>query len=350
MRLSWIDAIKGFAMLGVVFGHVEMGYCESGLFPEQEISLQAVWDFGHTFRMPLFFLLSGYLYELTWNERGGVTWHKIKNKFWDIGILYLLFAVLYWCVKFGASVLSHNVLMAHAVTIRDLILIPVIPFNYLWFLWVLALLFLIVPCLVKAVQKRTVIVGVFTMGYLLPWQEILSGGVLSAIIPFFYGGFYFVLGSYLRQKHFEVIGLKEKHWMLPLAILICAGNMYAYLSGVGRMWTHTTHEALIALAASYVIWYVFAAYWDKRNWIGNGFCRLCGEKSLQIYLLHMYFVSTLRTVFHKLGLNELSLLIILGTIISIAGPLCAAYLCRRFPALDYVFHPADFLRKYGYLK
>lgn len=176
MRLSWIDAIKGFAMLGVVFGHVGMGYCESGLFPEQERLLQAVWDFGHTFRMPLFFLLSGYLYELTWNERGGVTWHKIKNKFWDIGILYLLFAVLYWCVKFGASALSHNVLMAHAVTIWDLILIPVIPFNYLWFLWVLALLFLIVPCLVKAVQKRAVIVSLFTMGYLLPWQEILSGG------------------------------------------------------------------------------------------------------------------------------------------------------------------------------
>ena len=74
MRFTWIDAIKGFAILGVVFGHVELGLQFMGLFPEHAWLLQAMWDAGHAFRMPLFFLLSGYLYEITWNERGGTLW------------------------------------------------------------------------------------------------------------------------------------------------------------------------------------------------------------------------------------------------------------------------------------
>ena len=160
----------------MVFGHVEMGYCESGLFPEQQFVLQAIWDFGHSFRMPLFFLLSGYLYEMTWNEGKMISWGKIRNKFLDIGILYLLFAGAYWCVKFGAATLSHNVLMAHMVTIWDLILLPVKPFNYLWFLWVLAFLFLSVPVLVKVCKGRTLILGLFTVGYVLPWNEFIPGG------------------------------------------------------------------------------------------------------------------------------------------------------------------------------
>lgn len=69
MRLSWIDALKGFAIILVVFGHIEAGYEKSGIFPSETWILQMIWDFGHTFRMPLFFLLSGYLYEMTWNEQ-----------------------------------------------------------------------------------------------------------------------------------------------------------------------------------------------------------------------------------------------------------------------------------------
>ena len=176
MRLTWIDAMKGFAMSCVVVGHAEQGYGESGLFPAYEFTLQTIWDFGHSFRMPLFFLLSGYLYELTWNEKGAVSWKKIKNKFLDIGLLYILFAVLYWVVKFGASSLSHNVLMAHVVTVRDLILIPVKPFNYLWFLWVLAFLFLTVPCLVKIGWGKKWILGLYTVGYLVPWHEFTFWG------------------------------------------------------------------------------------------------------------------------------------------------------------------------------
>lgn len=143
--------------------------------------------------------------------------------------------------------------------------------------------------------------------------------------------------------------MNVKTWALPVALLICIGNSGIYLYLGKSIWNSTAHEGIVALAACYIIWYVFAAYWDKKNWIGNGFCKLCGEKSLQIYLLHMYFLSPIRTVAHKLGMENLSFLIILSTAVAVLIPLGVAYLCERNPRLDYIFHPADFLRKYHLL-
>lgn len=176
-----------------------------------------------------------------------------------------------------------------------------------------------------------------------------GGGVIGAVSQFFYGGFYFILGSYLRSKRFEIVGMNVKTWALPVALLICIGNSGMYLYLGKSIWSSTAHEGIVALAACYIIWYVFATYWDKRNWIGNGFCKLCGEKSLQLYLLHINFIGPLRRVFAKIGIENLPFLIFTITVIAVLVPLGVAYLCERKPQLDYIFHPADLLRKYHLL-
>lgn len=177
MRLSWVDAVKGFAIIGVVFGHVEAGYLGRNMYPEFTFLLQALWDMGHVFRMPLFFMISGYLYEITWNEKYTfVDWHKMVRKFCDIGTLYIVFGVLFWMVKYASGIYIQrgitDVQMVSITTIQDLLLLPVKPYSYLWFLWVLAILFLVVPELVKHFSNRKFIVGMFTIGYLLPWDNI----------------------------------------------------------------------------------------------------------------------------------------------------------------------------------
>lgn len=349
MRLSWIDALKGFAIILVVFGHVEQGYGESGLFPTETGALQIIWDFGHIFRMPLFFLLSGYLYEMTWNERKKISGGLIRKKFLDIGALYLLFAALFWSFKFIGGMTAHG-LMVNGVTIQDLLLIPICPFNYLWFLWVLALLFVAVPCLVKVCSHRIFLVGLFSLGYLLPWQNWMDFGIFSGISLLFYGGFYFVLGSYCRMKHFETAGLKIKHWMISLSLMICIGNCTAHLYFGKDIWPHPVHEAVVALAACYLIWYLFIAYWDKSSWPGDRFFQLCGQKSLEIYLLHMYLVGGLRAVFHKVGIENLWLLIAIGTVIAVLVPLGVALLADRWKWIHDIFHPADWLRNRGILR
>lgn len=345
MRVSWIDALKGLAIILVAFGHVEIGYGESGIFPEKAWILQMIWDFGHTFRMPLFFLLSGYLYEMTWNERRKISGGIIRKKFLDIGILYLLFSALFWMFRFIGGFIHEP---RNPVRIEDLIQIPIVPFEYLWFLWVLALLFVVVPCLVKVCSHRLLLVGLFSLGYLLPWQDWMD--LLYGVTKFFYGGFYFVLGSYCRMKHFETAGLKIRHWMMPFSLLICVGNCAVHFYFGKDIWPHPVHEAVIALAACYVIWYVFIAYWDQKDWPGNRFFKLCGQKSLEIYLLHMYLAGGLRAVFHKVGVENLWLLIAVGTVIAVLVPLGIALLADRWKWVHDIFHPADWLRGRGLLR
>lgn len=236
------------------------------------------------------------------------------------------------------------------VRIEDLIQIPIVPFDYLWFLWVLALLFVAVPCLVRVCSHRVLLVGLFSLGYLLPWQNWMNLGVVSGISLLFYGGFYFVLGSYFRMQHFETAGLKIKYWMIPLSLLICVGNCMAHLYFGGDIWLHPVHEAVVALAACYLIWYVFIAYWDKKNWLGNRFFKLCGQKSLEIYLLHMYFVGVLINVFHRVEIGNLWLLIAMGTVIAVLVPLGTALLADRWKWVHDIFHPVDWLRSRGLLR
>lgn len=66
LRISYIDQLKGIAILLVVLGHV-IGYnnCENSF----------LWRFIYSFHMPLFMFISGYVAQMTfrienfgWNE------------------------------------------------------------------------------------------------------------------------------------------------------------------------------------------------------------------------------------------------------------------------------------------
>ena len=69
MRIEWLDSLKGFAIFLVVVGHVVLGYLRAGIFPEYQWSLQLTHDLIYSFHMPLFFLISGFLYKLTWSKK-----------------------------------------------------------------------------------------------------------------------------------------------------------------------------------------------------------------------------------------------------------------------------------------
>lgn len=63
--IAWIDYARLLGILLVVFGHVLQS---QSLFTENE-SLHLIWNFVYLFHMPLFFIISGYLYK---NSLGGV--------------------------------------------------------------------------------------------------------------------------------------------------------------------------------------------------------------------------------------------------------------------------------------
>ena len=228
--------------------------------------------------------------------------------------------------------------MNHIISIEELFHIFVHPLSYLWFLYVLIILFAVIPLLDRYLPERRALLVAAGISYLL-WSE---AGIVGRIL---FGGFYFVLGSRLRQIHFERISWKMKQLLFGICGTTCLINVVAYLEDWGGQ-GNRLKEMVIALAASYLIWYLFSEIWDKKRKFGTPFLRLCGQKCLELYLLHVYFVGFLRTAFRKMGIDEWSLCLALGTAIAVAGSLLIACLCDKNRVLFYLFHPADGLKKW----
>lgn len=78
MRLHWIDALKGIGIMLVVFAHHSL-----------PIALDT---YIFSFHMPLFFFISGYLFEF--GKYSGSAAHFVKGRFRSLIVPYLAFAVL----------------------------------------------------------------------------------------------------------------------------------------------------------------------------------------------------------------------------------------------------------------
>ena len=103
MRIEWLDSLKGFAIFLVVVGHVILGYMHTGMFIEHQWSLQFVYDVIYSFHMPLFFIISGFLYKLTWRQKDIRLAKSISNKVLNMVLMYILFSVVFWIFKYNCS-------------------------------------------------------------------------------------------------------------------------------------------------------------------------------------------------------------------------------------------------------
>lgn len=66
-RIEWLDACKGFDIILVIIGRVLSGYIGKGLFEEHHSEVHFIFEFIYLFHMPLFFILSGYVFQIAYS-------------------------------------------------------------------------------------------------------------------------------------------------------------------------------------------------------------------------------------------------------------------------------------------
>lgn len=96
-RIDWIDAAKGACILAVVVYHFDI-FIYQGMHSGHPIV--ALWDGVisalRPLRMPLFFLISGYLASTSISRR---SWAQIRTKkIASLLWVYVLWAVIYWVI------------------------------------------------------------------------------------------------------------------------------------------------------------------------------------------------------------------------------------------------------------
>ena len=318
MRLDWIDTLKGFAIFTVVLGHCVTDSMASNNYQDYKIVMKTIYDFIYSFHMPLFFVISGYLFYLT------KSYTKFKSKALDYFLVYLFWSFLTWLSKFIAG--SH---VNNPVTFYDLVAILWHPILVLWYLYVLIVFYIVFSLIdFKRINlKHLIFFGI--IGCVVRYLPIDIGILKNC----FYYSFFFALGGYLCLNKIEI--------PFPLAFtsfIICILNSILYITYPISLSNELSilKGFIIANAATFILFFSFV----KLKFLSNSpTFKLLGKYSLQIYVIHCFITGGLRIAFRIIGINNFVLYFTLGTLLGIIIPIIIAKICEKNYFLNIPFSP-----------
>lgn len=321
-RIEWIDALKGFAILTVVIGHCADGILSAGMYTQYKTELEALYDLIYSFHMPLFFIVSGFVFWLS------KSYDRYRTKGFDFIIVYVIWDFLTWLVKFllGSKVNRQ-------VGFEDLISMFYHPIAPMWYLYVLIIFYLIFSLFdIKNVSFKVVtLCGVVAV---IDKMLNMNVGVINQIL---YYAYFFVVGGYIAQTKLY-LELKRKHVFVALVLL--AVNCYVYINHIAiNMPLNAIRIFVVANLVSAICFYVILK--TKVNCL----LRVMGENTLQIYVIHCFVTAGLRLAFKAAGINSLFLYMVIGTVLGVIIPVYIARICTWITCLNFVFQPTKTIER-----
>ena len=190
-KINWLLILQGWAMLWVVIGHSYLSKVGEG--PEWENTL---FEFAYSFHMPLFMLVSGFLFWITRLEptRGGWPFPKIvTDKAKRLLLPGFVFSIIAFALKIAFSGEMSRPIDISWTEVVNAYLYPYDnPFRELWFIVTLFWLMLLAPLWKIVMRKSWTMWGMFVVLIMMyfwhPNVEFLCfGKMFSHAIWFFLG-------------------------------------------------------------------------------------------------------------------------------------------------------------------
>lgn len=290
-RNFFIDIIKGVSIFLMIWGHC-IQYCvaESGMdFFEND-----VFKFIYSFHMPLFMLVSGYLFFFSFSKRSlkELLIHRTQALLQPI-IFCSIFNYFVTTVLFSA--IRGNIKVAFdGGWIQNI--------SSLWFLWsVLA------ACVVTAIvckKVKRVYAQIFMLFIAIPIIALFPNMNLNLYMyPYFIIGFYFAQYKDKIPQFFQNIKYLSL-LLFPLLLCFYEKKHYIYTSGLipnsdyslPQIFLIDTYRWIIGLIGSVFMITILQLIYQhitlklNKPLISTGLS-LLGKKSLQIYALSVPFLS-----------------------------------------------------------
>lgn len=269
IRDTQLDAIKGFAIILVIMGHILAFSNQNSNIPIQII---------YSFHMQLFFFISGFL---VFNHFGPtlITW--IKKKFIQLIVPYGIFTLFYFFILFYPTVKNINYIDAFfKYTVG----------NSAWFLPVLFESFVILAICIegeKIIKKYSYLIFFIIVLVLIPVLHLDSMNIVHQIVVYSP----FVILGYLSCN------FKDQLTTKILLIEIAGSGLFIVLSFLKyglRIPKFTSnleslyYGYLLALTGIILSW-VAVKFIIKLN-TSLPFV-ICGVFSLEIYLIHLVYIN-----------------------------------------------------------
>ncbi len=314
-----IDFIRGVAILLVVFGH-SIQYGSGTEFLETEGYFENVFfKFVYSFHMPLFALLSGYLFY--WSMKKD-TFEIVKRRLTSIILPMFVWVTL---VSLGSSafkVYGGNFVLSKFL--HDYIS----AFVYLiWFLWAMFWCSLIALIVEKVLKGRLIVYGLLVIP-LLFMPVTLNLHLYAFMFPYFAAGFLF--NKYKGGEKCRKFWGKESPTFIGIAIafivlfLFYGRDSYIYTTGISLLGKNgllqlgiDVYRWIIGFVGSIMVILLCKMVCEKWNGKGVRFIAYLGRISLGIYILNTYTNSyVLQRITKTIEAN--ALIWIVETVISIA--------------------------------
>lgn len=288
MKRFYINSVKGAAIFLMLWGHC-MEYCSNGRF----IPFAYPLFLGiYSFHMPLFMLVSGYLFFFSYRKRDlkQLLISRTQGMLQPIligGVFYqFLMTVLYKCLDQEVSFLGGSLMPELFI---------------FWFLWCNLACSISVSVSCKVTQNAFLRIGLLALGcgfmMLFP-----SGNLFLSMYPFFLIGFFF--GMFRERLPAWFAGLRYVSLVLfPVLVSFYETNDSFYLTPVYDRYIGITasiqvnaYRLATGLAGSLfvmtLLWEAVRLVWGKQQFrlLLKPLAKM-GENSLQIYCISTAVIS-----------------------------------------------------------
>lgn len=225
-KINWLLILQGWAMLWVVIGHSFIGSLDNKAeWPAYERILM---DVAYSFHMPLFMLVSGWLFYLTRLKinkligGGGGKW-PYKSIVWDKTIRLLLPGLVFSLLAFVVKIaFSGEVARQTGFSFREFIMAFVYPydnpFREMWFIVTLYILFLLTPLWQFALKqnwtKWVLVLILVLLHFFHPETKFLSLDKVCSHAIWFY------IGLLISKENYVDKLIGKKPWLTVWAGII----------------------------------------------------------------------------------------------------------------------------------
>ena len=321
-RLPFIDSIKGFAIICVVLGHVANGYIGEGF---THGIYHDVYNAVYAFHMPLFFMVSGFLFRRVYFSENGIRAERFRTQVINLICLYFIY-----CLLLGGSKMFFGRYVVNPVTVKDLLLIPVRPVQHFWYLYVLVIYYCIFSrAFVYRQSKALLLVLTFGLSVASHWIPAMVPCEIKRLL---FNMFFFCLGTVLADTD----SVRKPKYLCFLLLPVIFALYILFWNNEKNLNEILLVSSVLGTACSLFFWEVFRQY----DLLGkNRILSFVGKYSLEIYLLHSFVLTPERTLFRRINISNDIVILLISTVTGVIIPILISVICRKIGIHRFLFSP-----------
>lgn len=217
---------------------------------------------------------------------------------------------------------------------EDLIKLPIkdLPGTPYWYLYVLAIIYIFAAFLFKQRWNESTVLSIsFVMCVV---YTLLNMEIVFTIQYAFYYSFYFLLGCIFQIKG-EVL-INRYYFIQALIVILCGSGVLMNIEDLSISIIGVISIFLVTLIINLLFGF-FSKYLDHLSLLS-----ILGEKSLEIYILHIYVTSGSRPILNILHMDNYWYNVIILTFLGIVLPIAISYILKKLKLWDIFFKPVQY--------